>query len=283
MNATPSWPGTQHVSTVSVTETSDERNHDVTTGSTGRLAGRIAIITGAARGQGAAEARLFAAEGARVLVADILGALAKEVADDIGSAAVAVELDVTSASSWQNAMNTCTEAFGAPTVLVNNAGVLPVATIDDTDEALMRSTMDINMMGTFHGIRTVMGPMAEAGGGSIVNVSSINGFKAGLGLTAYATSKFAQRGLTRQAALELGHRGIRVNSIHPGPIDTPMLNNPELMRVRKVGGAKNTLADRAIPRRGTSEEIAYLALFLASDESSFSTGSEFIADGGALL
>ncbi len=254
----------------------------MTTGTTGRLEGRIAIITGAARGQGEAEARLFAAEGARVLVADILGTTAKEVADDIGPAAVAVELDVTSASSWESALQTCTEAFGSPTVLVNNAGVLPVASIDDTDEALMRRTMDINMMGAFLGIRTVMGPMAGAGGGSIVNVSSINGFKAGLGLTAYATSKFALRGLTRQAALELGHRGIRVNSIHPGPIDTPMLRNPELMKVRRVGAA-NPLQERAIPRRGTSEEIANLALFLASDESSFSTGSEFVADGGALL
>jgi 3alpha(or 20beta)-hydroxysteroid dehydrogenase len=249
----------------------------------GRLGGRVAIISGAARGQGEAEARLFAAQGAKVLLGDVRDGLAKEVANDIGPSALAVHLDVSSPASWQEALETCQAQFGSPTILINNAGVLPVASIDDTDEATMRLAMDVNLMGAFLGIRAVMGPMAQAGGGSIVNVSSINGFKAGLGLTAYTTSKFALRGLTRSAALELGHRGIRVNSLHPGPIDTLMINNPELRAVRGIEPGVNPLAGRAIPRLGTSAEMANLALFLASDESSFSTGSEFVADGGALL
>lgn len=251
--------------------------------SAGRLAGRVAIITGAARGQGAAEARLFVAEGARVLLGDMLAGTVKEVADELGDNALGVELDVTSPNSWADAVRTCRETFGAPTVLVNNAGILPVATFDETDEPLMRRTLEVNLMGAFFGMRAVVDDMAAAGGGSIVNISSINGFKAGRGLTAYTTSKFALRGLTRSAALELGHRGIRVNSVHPGPIDTLMINDPKLMAIRNVDPDENPLADRAIPRRGLSEEVAKLVLFLASDESSFSTGSEFVADGGALL
>lgn len=250
---------------------------------TGRLDGHIALITGAARGQGEAEAKLFAAEGAKVVVADILDTLAKTVADEIGDAAVAVRLDVTDSDSWQESLRVCIESFGAPTILINNAGVMPVASLDDTDEDLMRKTLDVNLMGAFLGTRAVMGPMAETGGGSIVNVSSINGFKAGLGLTAYTTSKFALRGLTRQSALELGHRGIRVNSLHPGPINTPMINDPALRAIRNIDPGTSPLASRPIPRTGTALEMAKMALFLASDESSFSTGSEFVADGGALL
>lgn len=248
----------------------------------GRLAGRVAIVTGAARGQGEAEARLFAAEGAKVVIADVLDEAAEQVAHDIGNDAIAVHLDVTSQGSWQEALRSCVAAFGPPTVLVNNAGVMPVAPFDDTDEPMMRRAFDVNLVGAFLGIRTVTDPMTRAGGGTIINVGSINGFRAGRGLTAYTTSKFALRGLTRSAALELGHRGIRVNSLHPGPIDTPMINDPELLAIRGVDPDHNPLADRAIPRRGAPEEMARMAVFLASDDSSFCTGSEFVADGGAL-
>jgi 3alpha(or 20beta)-hydroxysteroid dehydrogenase len=251
--------------------------------STGRLAGHVAVITGAARGQGEAEARLFAAEGARIVLGDVLDGPVKQVAREIGDTALAVRLDVTLPESWQDAVRTCAEEFGPPTVLVNNAGTMPVASFDDTDEALMRRTLEVNLFGALLGIRAVTAPMVEAGGGSIINVSSINGFKAGRGLTAYTTSKFALRGLTRSAALELGDRNIRVNSLHPGPIDTPMINSPDLMAARNIGPDENPLAERAIPRRGLPSEIAGLALFLASNESSFCTGSEFVADGGALV
>lgn len=249
----------------------------------GRLAGRVAIITGAARGQGAAEAALFCREGASVLVADVLDDQASKVAAAIGDAALAVHLDVSSPEDWRAAVVRCIDRFGPPTVLVNNAGLMRVAPFADTDEAAMRAAWEVNVMGAFHGIQAVRQAMTGAGGGSIVNVSSINGMKAGRGLTAYTTTKFALRGLTRSAALELGAADIRVNSLHPGPIDTPMIRDPALLALRKGASGPSALADRPIPRFGEVEEMAAAALFLASDESSFCTGTELLADGGALV
>jgi 3alpha(or 20beta)-hydroxysteroid dehydrogenase len=244
----------------------------------GRLDGKVAIITGAARGQGAAEARLFASEGAKVLITDVLDDDGHTVATSIGAAAAYCRLDVTSLGEWQAALDACRARFGAPTVLVNNAGVLPLGTVIDCDPEVFRRTLDINLVGPFLGMKVVASAMIEAGGGSIINISSVAALVARPGFAAYGTSKWGLRGLTKIAALELGHDNIRVNSIHPGAIATPMTSTGSTGLSEDERNA--LLAPLPIPRWGDPMEIARLALFLASDESSFSTGSEFVADGG---
>ena len=245
-----------------------------------RLAGKVAFVTGAASGQGAAEARLFAAEGARVAVADIDDAGVSRVAADIGAAAIALHLDVTDAAQWAAAVDATVAAFGALDVLVNNAGVgfTPRRLeLEDPDEH--RRTIDVNLNGVYLGMRAVTPVMTAQRTGSIVNISSIDGLVGVAGMTSYAASKFAVTGMTRTTALELGPRGIRVNSIHPGVIETPMVAAaPEETKAR----LKVVLDRQAIPRMGTPEEVAYLALFLASDESSYCTGAQFVIDGGHL-
>ena len=241
-------------------------------GSKGRLAGKVAIITGAARGQGAAEARLFVEEGAKVVLGDVLEE-GKAVAETLGDAATFLKMDIRREDDWAAAVEAA-EAFGPLTVLVNNAAVVHFASILDTTLEDYQRVIDINQAGTFLGIRSVIEPMKAAGCGSIVNVSSIDGLQAKNGIIAYAASKWAIRGMTKVAALELGHHGIRVNSLHPGGIDTVMGNPAGLDNI------DDFYRNHPIPRVGRSEEIAQLALFLASDESSYSTGSEFVADGG---
>jgi 3alpha(or 20beta)-hydroxysteroid dehydrogenase len=243
----------------------------------GRLDGKIALITGAARGQGECEARLFAAEGAKVVLTDVLDD-GQAVAESIGAAAAYVHLDVTSAEQWQHAIESCTSRFGRPNVLVNNAGIMQPGTLLECDESTFRKTMDINLIGPFLGIKATAPAMIEGGGGSIINISSVAALIARPGYTAYGTSKWGLRGLTKYAAMELGHHGIRVNSIHPGAVATPM-TLPDLSP-DAVAERNSVLSHLPIPRWAQPEEIARLALFLASDESSFSTGSEFIADGG---
>jgi 3alpha(or 20beta)-hydroxysteroid dehydrogenase len=243
----------------------------------GRLDGKIALITGAARGQGECEARLFAAEGAQVLLTDVLDD-GKAVAASIGDAAEYIHLDVTSADQWKAAVERCTQRFGLPSVLVNNAGIMVPGTILECDEATFRKTIDINLTGAFLGIKTVAPAMIEGGGGSIINISSVAALLARPGFTAYGTSKWGLRGLTKYAAMEFGHHGIRVNSIHPGAVATPMTLDD--LSPEAVAERNSVLSHLPIPRWAQPEEIARLALFLASDESSFSTGSEFIADGG---
>jgi 3alpha(or 20beta)-hydroxysteroid dehydrogenase len=244
----------------------------------GRLSGKVAIITGAARGQGEAEARLFAEEGARVLLADVLDEQGEAVAASIGVEAAYVHLDVSSSAQWAGAVAACNARFGAPTVLVNNAGVLPTGSILQCDEETFRRTLDVNLVGPFLGIKAVAPVMIEAGGGSIINVSSVAALVARPGYSAYGASKWGLRGLTKIAALELGHSGIRVNSIHPGAVDTPMTSTESTGLGPEERDAM--LAHLPIPRWAKPVEIARLALFLASDESSYSTGSEFVADGG---
>ncbi|MQA63062.1 MAG: glucose 1-dehydrogenase [Actinophytocola sp.] len=244
----------------------------------GRLAGKVALITGASRGQGAAAARAFVAEGAKVLIADVVEELGKELADELGDAAVFQQLDVTDEAAWATAVERTVDEFGSLNVLVNNAGVLHFSRLEDTTLADYQRVMSVNQIGTFLGLRSVVAPMRKAGGGSIVNVSSVEGLAGTPFLVAYTASKFAVRGMTKVAALELGTDGIRVNSIHPGMIDTQMVRDA-------LGGGEfdtSWIAKKvALGRVGEPREIADVALFLASDESSYCTGAEFVADGGA--
>ncbi|MCE2392887.1 MAG: glucose 1-dehydrogenase [Proteobacteria bacterium] len=247
----------------------------------GRLDGKVALISGGARGMGAAEALLFAGEGARVAVGDVLDDAARETAEEIGDAAVPLRLDGTREDDWDEAVRRTLEAFGRLDVLVNNAGVGGVARIEKTSLEQYRAITEVNQTGVFLGIRAAIAPMTAAGGGSIVNISSIDGLVGMPRVLPYVASKFAVRGMTKTAAVELADRGIRVNSIHPGHIATPM-NNPG--GTDEAARRMQEYCERDVPlaRIGQPEEIARLALFLASDESSYCTGSEFTADGGLI-
>ncbi len=250
----------------------------MTTPRSGRLAGKVALITGAAQGQGAAEARRFAEEDARVVVTDVVADGARVVAAEIGPAAIAVTLDVTEPDQWVTAVATALDAFGHLDVLVNNAGIgIPPRVMEETPLEDHRRTMAVNLDGVLFGMRAVVSALRAAGGGSIVNISSMDGLVGVAGMTSYTASKFAVTGLTRSAALELGRFGIRVNSIHPGVIASPMVEQaPAAVRSR----LDRLMAQQPIPRMGTPEEVANLALFLASDESSYCTGAQFVIDGG---
>jgi 3alpha(or 20beta)-hydroxysteroid dehydrogenase len=241
----------------------------------GRLDGKVALITGAARGQGEAEARLFAREGAKVVLGDVLDAAGEAVAADIGDAARYVHLDVSSEGDWANAVAVA-EEFGPLTVLVNNAAILRFTTIADTTLEEYLQVIMINQVGTFLGMRAAIEPMTRAGGGSIVNISSIDGIGSKNSLVAYSSSKGAIRSMTKTAALELGQFGIRVNSVHPGGVFTPM--NGDLSK-EMLDAAHSQLP---LQRSAMPEEIATMVLFLASDEASYCTGGEFVVDGGWL-
>jgi 3alpha(or 20beta)-hydroxysteroid dehydrogenase len=244
-----------------------------------RLEGKVALVTGAARGQGEAEARLFVEEGARVVLGDVLDEEGRQVAASLGDAALYLHHDVSQPDSWRNFVRSGREAFGHIHVLVNNAGIAHVAPIVEViAEDFLRVT-HVNQLGCLLGMQAVIPAMAEAGGGSIVNVSSVAGIEGVPGMVAYVASKFAIRGMTKTAALELGRLGIRVNSIHPGGVDTPMAR---LGQEQIEGAGESHYRRLPLPRIGRPVEMARLALFLASDESSYCTGSEFVADGGML-
>ncbi|WAX57032.1 glucose 1-dehydrogenase [Jatrophihabitans cynanchi] len=243
----------------------------------GMLEGRVAIITGAARGQGAAAARRFVGEGARVVIADVTDDTGKTLADELGAAALYRHLDVSSEQEWDAVVGEAVEQFGGLDVLVNNAGVLHFAALTDTTLADYQRVIGVNQIGTFLGMRAAARVMRA--GGSIVNVSSVEGMAGMPYVLAYTASKFAIRGMTKVAALELGPRGIRVNSVHPGMIDTKMVQDAIGGHEVDVTPVTNKLALRRV---GRAAEIAELVLFLASDRSSYSTGSEFVADGGSL-
>jgi 3alpha(or 20beta)-hydroxysteroid dehydrogenase len=245
-----------------------------------RLAGKVALITGAAQGQGAAEARRFAREGARVVVADVKYDAARGVAREIGASAMVAPLDVTDPEQWDRAVRATVQAFGGLDILVNNAGIaVPPTLLDEIALEDHHRILAVNLDGVLLGTRAVVAAMRERGGGAIVNISSIDGIVGVAGMASYTASKFAVTGLTRTAALELGRFGIRVNSIHPGVIASPMVDKaPAEVRAR----LDRLLALQPIPRMGTPDEVANLALFLASDESSYCTGAQFVIDGGHL-
>jgi 3alpha(or 20beta)-hydroxysteroid dehydrogenase len=246
----------------------------------GRLDGKVALITGGARGMGKAHVRHFAAEGARVVFGDVLDDRGAAVAGQLGEQVCRyVHHDVTSEADWAAAVAAATDAFGRLDVLVNNAGVLKFARIADMPLTDFRQILEVNAVGCWLGMKAVIEPMKAAGGGSIVNISSIEGFTGAAGLSAYTASKFAVRGMTKVAARELGQFGIRVNSVHPGGVLTRMtLGQPESYD----GQGAAFLASMPIGRFAEPIEISRLVAFLASDDSSYSTGSEFIADGGVL-
>ncbi len=244
-----------------------------------RLDGKVALITGGAKGQGATEARLFSKEGASVVIADILEtegrALQAEI-NEMGGTAEFVNLDVTSSKHWGNAIDTAVKRFGKLNVLINNAGIYSRTTIEDTTEEEWDRIMEVNAKGVFLGMKYAVPAMRSAGGGSIVNISSTAGLVGSPRGSAYPTSKGGVRILTKALAIQHAKDGIRANSIHPGPIDTDMIAD----NIGTPEGLAASVSRVPMGRVGTVEDVAYGALFLASDESSFMTGSELVIDGG---
>ena len=237
------------------------------------LSKKVAIITGGARGMGESHVRRFIEEGAQVVFTDINTAAGEALAEELGENAVFVEHDVTDADGWKTVVDQAESAFGPVNVLVNNAGISMSKSIFEMTEEEYRKIIDINQVSVFLGIKAVLPSMQKAEGGSIVNISSMNGIVGGA--PGYTDSKFAVRGLTKAAAIQLGGLGIRVNSVHPGVIETPMVSEGDAVeQIREFA--------KQIPMKRTaqSEEVTNMVAFLASDEASYSTGSEFVIDGG---
>ena len=244
-----------------------------------RLQGKVAFITGAARGQGAEEARMFAKEGAKVVLADVPDqegtAGAAEIAE-MGGDALYVHLDVTNEDEWDAAVQSAIASFGKLDILVNNAGIWRRGQVLETSSDQWDDIMDVNAKGVFLGTKAAIPEMRKAGGGSIVNISSTAGLVGSKTSAAYSASKGAVRIFTKSTAVQYAAEGIRANSIHPGPIDTDMGDQVWPDAASKAASVTRT----ALNRMGTPEDIAYGALYLASDESSFVTGSELVIDGG---
>ena len=243
----------------------------------GRLEGKTALITGGARGQGAAEARLFAEEGANVVLTDVLDEDGERTADAIG--ADYLHHDVTSEAEWAAAVAHAIGLHGGIDVLINNAGIYAQTTLVGSELEEYRRVIEVNQIGVYLGMREVALVMIERGGGSIINISSVGGMRGGGGGFAYTASKWAVRGMTKSAAVRLGPHGIRVNSIHPGLIDTPMLGDTRMANPETL---EQMLGQIPLGRIAQPGEVAKLALFLASDDSAYSTGSEFLVDGGLM-
>lgn len=239
----------------------------------GRVDGKVALISGGAQGMGAEDARALIAEGAKVVIGDILDEKGQALADEINATTPDsiryVHLDVTQADQWEAAVATAVNDFGKLNVLVNNAGTVALGQIGQFDMAKWQRVIDVNLTGTFLGMQASVEAMKADGGGSIINISSIEGLRGAIMVHPYVASKWAVRGLTKSAALELGQYNIRVNSVHPGFIRTPMTKHfPDNMLRIPLG------------RPGQPEEVATFVVFLASDESRYSTGAEFVMDGG---
>ena len=240
------------------------------TQSGGRMMGRVAIVSGGAKGLGAGQVRLLAREGAKVAIGDIDDAAGAALAKEIGDAAIFVHLDVTRAGDWANIVATTEKAFGLITTLVNNAGIIVLAKVDELTEEQYRRIIDVNQIGPLLGMQAVIPSMRKLGGGSIINVASAAGISALPALGAYSSTKFALRGLTKSASLDLAADNIRVNALCPGSSATTMTEG--------VPPPKH----QAIKRFGQPNEIAAMALFLASDEASYCTGGDYVVDGGFL-
>jgi 3alpha(or 20beta)-hydroxysteroid dehydrogenase len=246
---------------------------------TGDISGRglqdaVVIITGAARGQGAREAELFAAAGAHVIATDVRDDLGEQLAGSLGDASAYLHHDVTRPEDWRRVIDFASKSFGGVDVLVNNAGVYLPGTIADTTLETLMASINVNLVGVFLGIQSVIEAMKAAGSGSIVNISSGAGLEGIPGISAYSSTKWAVRGLTKCAAKELAGYGIRVNSVHPGLIDTPMLasNSAEQMEMYRA----------MIPLKciGDTDDVAQVVLFLASPQAKYITGAEVAIDGG---
>ena len=244
------------------------------------LDGRCALVSGAARGQGAAEARALASAGASVVLGDVLDDQGAAVAASIGSRARYSRLDVTSPSDWAAAVEVAEREFGPVTVLVNNAGILRHGPVQSTSAADFSAVLDVNLLGTYLGIRAVLDSMRSAGGGSIINISSVGGMLGTPGAVAYVTSKWGVRGLTKAAASDLARFGIRVNSVHPGPIQTDMIADGGFEAARFIESNKTRMPIR---RMGQPEDVASVVVFLAGPGSSYMTGAELAVDGGWLI
>ncbi|KZE93983.1 MULTISPECIES: glucose 1-dehydrogenase [unclassified Agromyces] len=235
-----------------------------------RVSGKVALISGGARGMGASHARLLVAEGAKVVIGDLLDDEGATLAAELGDEhARYVHLDVTDYAQWESAVAAATEAFGRLDIVVNNAGIANFGSIEEYPIDAWQKIIDINLTGVFYGIKAAIPALKESGAGSIINISSTAGLQGYEALPGYNAAKFGVRGLTKNAALDLGRYNIRVNSVHPGVIRTPMTEELET--------PQNHVA---LHRVGEPIELSNLILFLASDESSFSTGAEFVADGG---
>jgi 3alpha(or 20beta)-hydroxysteroid dehydrogenase len=242
-----------------------------------RLQGKVAIITGAARGQGEATARLFAENGAKVVVADLIDGAA--VAASIGANAVFARLDVSKAADWESVVADTITRWGRIDVLVNNAGINRPAALLELEQSVFEQTLAINLIGPWLGIKTVAPHMIAQGKGSIINIVSSSAMITLNGLTPYLSSKWALRGLSKVAALELGYQGVRVNSVYPGGINTPMGN----ITNEPVENLGKYYVNQPIQRIGEPVEVAHVSLFLASDDSSYMCGSEVAVDGGQAL
>lgn len=245
-----------------------------------RLAGKVALISGGARGMGATEAELFVSEGASVVITDVRETEGTETAKRIspdGSHCVFMKHDVTNELDWDIVVSKTVQTFGRLDILINNAGIFEAGSTIDTKLDDFKRTTEINQYGVFLGMKSVAEVMMKQKSGSIINLSSIAGLAGAPGFIAYAASKWAVRGMTRSAAKEFAPFGIRVNSIHPGLINTLMLKT-----IDDLGEGVREMVDSTIPwgREGEAIEIARMALFLASDESSYATGGEFVVDGG---
>ncbi len=241
-----------------------------------RFKDKVILISGGARGQGAAEARMLVAEGARVVIGDVLEEEGRRLADELSPASVFLHHDVTEEAGWAQAV-AAAEKLGGLHGLVNNAGIYIPRPLMETDAALFERTMRINQLGCFLGMKAVAPAMERAGGGSIVNISSVAGLRGSPGAIAYSATKWALRGMTKAAAVEFAPKKIRVNSVHPGPIDTEMLK----VRTPEQNAARIQMVP--MKRMGTAEEVAKLVLFLLSDDAGYITGAEVAIDGGVSL
>ncbi len=236
----------------------------------GRVQGKVALVSGGARGMGEAHAQALVSEGARVVIGDILDERGRVVAENLGESACFVHLDVADPEHWDVAVDAAVTKFGGLDALVNNAGIVKMGPLRGSSLSDWQRVLDVNLTGAYLGMRAVIEPMIARGGGSIVNISSVEGLAGSAHLHAYVAAKFGLRGITKSAAVELAAYGIRVNSIHPGLVHTPM----------SKGVTEEFMAPIPMRRGAAPGEVAAFVLFLVSDESAYATGAEFVVDGG---